>query len=238
MRKTAPALLLLLVAGHAAAQAPPAPRRAAPVVKVADVSGDPGTFIVVAATTDAPAVKWVLLDTGLSLFPPALLRDARTAVVIGTVPGRYRILAYSGNADGPSEPAVAVITVNGPPGPPPPPPPNPNDPFTAAVRAAYAAETSPTKSAAVAAWATVYSTAAGMLDGPNYAVSTVADLLRSLDAAKGAMAPGTLPQVDRAIAAELAAAFGTDRTKALDRPVAKAELLKISAALGGLKGGK
>jgi hypothetical protein len=100
-------ILLLLVA--AAAQAAP------PVVTVpAEVAGEVAAFVVVkAAVTDAKAVKFVPLDSGLSVFPSGLLSDPTVTVVVAQRAGRFRILCYSGNADGPSEPAVTTVVIGG-----------------------------------------------------------------------------------------------------------------------------
>lgn len=111
-------------------QAPPPP---GPVVNPAaslslpsTVTGDPGDFITVGATTNCPTVKWLTLDKGLKQFPSDLLKDTKTGVFLGSVPGSYRIAAYTSNAVGPSDPAICIVTINGaPPAPTPNPTPGP-----------------------------------------------------------------------------------------------------------------
>lgn len=103
-----------------------------------EVKVDPSTFTVVTVETDCPNVKWVLLDPGLSLIPPALLKDGKSAVLMGVKAGKYRILCYGAKGDAASEPAICTVIVGTPvpptpdpgPGPNPDPTPNPNpDPF-------------------------------------------------------------------------------------------------------------
>lgn len=91
----------------------------APALKLpAEVSGTPGQFIVVTAETEGKVVRWVPLDTGLSMIPVGLLKDSKTAVLMAPK-GRYRLLAFTAAGDEPSEPAVTVIVVDGAPPKPP-----------------------------------------------------------------------------------------------------------------------
>lgn len=75
------------------------------------VSGRPGSFIQVEAKTDCKNVEWVILDSGLELFPVNLLINTRTAVVTGQAPGVYRLLAYGAVGDVPTKPAITTITI-------------------------------------------------------------------------------------------------------------------------------
>jgi len=92
--------------------------------------GLPGDFITVQATTTGTVVKWVAIDQGLKVFPTQLLKDTRTAVVSSNTPGSFRLLAYTADASGPSDPAICTVTVLGAPTPPEPVPnpPTPSDP--------------------------------------------------------------------------------------------------------------
>lgn len=114
------ALLILLLLAAPLFAAPP-------VVKVpAEVRGEPAAFIVVRADTDAAAVKFYAVDPGLNVFPSGLLSDPYATVVTSARPGRFRLLAFSGNADGPSDPVEVLIVIGQPgPGPGPTPPPGP-----------------------------------------------------------------------------------------------------------------
>ena len=82
-----------------------------------NITGRPGSFIQVEAKTDCKVVEWVLLDSGLELFPVNLLANTKTAVVTSTTPGVYRLLAYGATGDIPSKPAIVTITIGTPPEP-------------------------------------------------------------------------------------------------------------------------
>lgn len=108
-------MAVLILAGIALA--------ADPVVKLPEtVKGDVGDFIEVKADTEGKIVRWYSSDKSLKLFPTALLKDTRSAVVIGKVPGRYPLLAWTAVGDVPSEPSVCWVVVGGDVPPPPVPP--------------------------------------------------------------------------------------------------------------------
>lgn len=88
---------------------------APPVVTVpAEVAGDVGQFVAVRATvTEAKVVKFVPLDSGLNVFPADLLSDKTATVVTAGKSGRYRVLCYSGNVDGPSDPVTVIVVIGG-----------------------------------------------------------------------------------------------------------------------------
>lgn len=113
---------------------------APPVVTVpAEVTGEVGSFVAVRATVkDGKAVKFVAVDAGLNLFPADLLADKTATVVTSAKAGRYRILVYSGNADGPSEPAMTTVVIgDGKPADPVKPPPAKPEPPVVAPAAVY-----------------------------------------------------------------------------------------------------
>ncbi len=102
------ALLWLLAAAVVAQAAPPV------VTLPPEVTGDVAAFVVVKATVkDGKSAKFVPIDSGLSVFPAGLLADPFATVVVGQKAGRYRILCYSGNADGPSEPVMVTVVIGG-----------------------------------------------------------------------------------------------------------------------------
>jgi hypothetical protein len=76
-----------------------------------EVKGKPGSFITIPATTDGSIVQWVVLDSGLELFPAELLASTRTAVVIAQSEGTYRLLAYTAKDNNPSQPTICRIIV-------------------------------------------------------------------------------------------------------------------------------
>lgn len=96
----------------------------------AEIPGEVSAFVVVRAKLEGEAkgVKYHPIDPGLSVFPSELLSDKTVTVVVAAKPGRYRVLAYSGNADGPSEPAVTTVVIGGAKPVPPPIDPPPTDP--------------------------------------------------------------------------------------------------------------
>jgi len=103
---------------------------APPVVTLpAEVPGEVAAFVLVKADVkEAKAVKFLPLDSGLSVFPSGLLNDPTVTVVVASKPGRYRVLAYAGNADGASEPATTTVVIGGAKPPPVDPNPTPTDP--------------------------------------------------------------------------------------------------------------
>lgn len=85
----------------------------APIVELdKEIHGSPRGFIVVTAKSNGPIVQWVALDPGLTLIPPQLLRDSKTAVLMADRPGKYRLLAYTALGDTPSAPTTTTIVVN------------------------------------------------------------------------------------------------------------------------------
>lgn len=88
---------------------------APPVVKVPDsVPGEVSAFVVVRAEVkDGKGAKFVPLDAGLSVFPPGLLSDPDVTVVVAAKAGKYRLLVYSGNQDGASDPAYTTVVIGG-----------------------------------------------------------------------------------------------------------------------------
>lgn len=105
-----PLALLAVCSAIAASQAAP------PVVTVpAEVHGDVGAFVAVRAeVTEATVVKFVPLDGGLNVFPADLLSDKTATVVTSAKGGRFKLLCYSGNADGPSEPVTVTVVIGTP----------------------------------------------------------------------------------------------------------------------------
>ena len=87
-----------------------------------EIHGMPGSFVSIPASSDSKSIQWVVLDSGLNLFPVELLKDTSTAVVTTTVPGKYRVLCYTAKGDTPSKPAFTTVTIGDLPEPPAPTP--------------------------------------------------------------------------------------------------------------------
>lgn len=202
------------------------------------ITGQPGAFIQVPATTTGAVVKWYAVDPGLNLFPVDLLKNTKTAVVVAPNAGSYRLLAYTSDASGPSDPAVCTITVVSPtpPVPPTPPtPPTPTDPFTQAVQAAYAKEASPDKAKQVAYLASVYQGAGSLLTQGMTAQVLFQQLSAAIHNPTLGIPAGSLPLVSQVIGNDEAIVFGTDPNKIIDINAAKVAFAKYAVALGGLK---
>lgn len=230
MRRTFVWLTLLLAAGPLWGQKVTLPK---------EVAADPGTFAVVKAETDCSSLRWVALDPGLSLMPPELLRDTRSAVVMAGKPGRYRLLAYGALKDQASEPAIVVVVVGQapPPGPDPGPGPGPVDPLTATLQAAYAGEADPAKAKQLEGLRAFYRQAQQTVATPS--ITTWGGLFGVMRSAAAAMElSGKLPAVQRTIQAELVKVLPTDAALPLDPPgrqLAANTFARIASALEGVK---
>ena len=97
------ALLFLLAATTMATAAPPT------VTAPEKVFGEVGDWVSVQVTTDGQGVKFVPLDAGLKLFPANKLKNANETLAFAARAGRYRVLVYTGGADGPSEPVIVTV---------------------------------------------------------------------------------------------------------------------------------
>jgi hypothetical protein len=90
-----------------------------------EIKGPVSGFIPVTAVTEGKAVKYVPLDAGLQVFPPGLLVNPKSTVVVAAKSGRYRLLCYSSVGDIPTDPVITTIVVGDQsPVPPPTPPDN------------------------------------------------------------------------------------------------------------------
>ena len=78
------------------------------------VLGQPGDFVTIQAKTTGTVVKWIAIDNGLRLIPAEMLKDSKTAIVISSNPGTYRLFAYTSDASGPSDPQMITVTIAGP----------------------------------------------------------------------------------------------------------------------------
>jgi hypothetical protein len=229
-----------------------------PTIKLpAEVRGEPGDWITVTAETNGKSVRWVPFAKELKLFPPGLLRESKTAVVVCNRPGRHRLLAYTAAGDEPSDPAIVVIVIEGPvpppppeppgptppgpspPGPTPPPtppiPPGPVDPLTQRLQAALAGDpgTVADKAKYAAALSGFYAAMAKHVGEGS--VATVGDLLSDYRAAIPSILPdGAIPATRKAAGAEVAVLAGDDTEKSID-PALRAKFVdlfnKLAAAL-------
>lgn len=204
-----------------------------------EVKGAPGEFISVAAISHG-SVTWYCPDPGLAVFPAAMLRDGKTAVVLAKAPGRYRLVAFAAHHGHLHGPGVCVVVVgNAPPPTPPGPgpvPPAPTDPIAKAITDAYAAETDPQKAPRVQLLAVFYDTAAkSTVSDP--AIADTSALLKTLQAARKSLLPDdAILTVRKAIETQLNAVLAKPAPlDAAKRAEVSGLFTKIGAALGGLK---
>lgn len=202
-----------------------------------EIHGLPGTFVSIPAVSDCKAIQWLVLDPGLHLFPVELLRDTSTAVVTTTVPGKYRILAYTAKGDVPSKPVITVVTIGDPPGPAPPPPtPEPEElgRLGRDLKAVYKALNEPGKQEKVIKLAALYKSLAKAVQGAG--IGTAGEVLTvAREAAAKVLNPSDLLEIRARLQSELQmSAFPLDPTVRLDEEMRKmmaAKFLEISLAL-------
>lgn len=190
------------------------------------VAGNAGDFITVKATLDASAksgvVKWVVIDKGIRLFPSELLKSTQTAIVIGSAPGQYRLLAYTATDAGPSDPVICIVMVGQGPIPPGPNPPTPTDPLYGKLKAAFDIDPDTTNRIEnTNKLAAVYRVAStGLANDPALTTyGVIHERLATLVASQ--LVPEHLRGVRRAIADELNATLGVTPTTAMDAALRK-----------------
>jgi len=193
------------------------------------ITGEPGSFITIKPSKlEGAKVRYVSLDSGLSVFPAELLTDPTATVVVGNKPGRYRVLGYTAKGDVPSLPAYTVVVIGSPgpapgPEPTPPPPPDDNDALALALRGIFGGHQDAEKAAKAAALAKVFRQGADLARDPD--VKTVGGLLGGLRAlARASLKPDDLRPLRDRIADE------ADRLLPLDPAVVLTDEHRTAAA--------
>ena len=137
----------------------------------AEVTGEVAAFVTVIAETNNKQVKFYPIDSGLSVFPAALLANQKATVVVAAKAGTYRLLAYTAAGDIPSEPQICKVVIGGgkpdnlPPTPIPPAPPTPDkDKLLDALIGIYGGLQEQDKEKHVKALAGIYRRAAATVD--------------------------------------------------------------------------
>lgn len=225
----------------------PAQQPAPPIVPLQlpkEVTGLRETPIDIIADTKGKAVRWRAVDPGIVLlWDLPDLRANKKAIVLGCRPGRYRVEAWSSINDEPT-PIVACTVIISEPNPPPLPPdpkpplPEPVDPLMAKFQTAYDADAAPpaAKKGQLVLMIGLYQAMAE--HAGDKTIKSTGDLLSDYKATAGkVLLPGLLVELRRVIAAEIAAAFGTDSIALDDATRKKAidHFDKIAKALGGVK---
>ena len=252
--RLAASVLLLIIVGVAAfapptrqpavvqAQSKPAPMAAAKagaasIAVPAEVRGLAGDFVRIQADT-AGQVQWYAPDAGLAVFPPDLLRDSRTAVVIARTNGRYRLVAWTAAGDVPSPPAVCVVVIGDapPPGPEPGPNPGPVDPLVETFRLAFLSDgAGPDNVRALAHLVEVYRQ--GAAKARDSSVTTAAQFQAILGATARAVIGESIINTRRAVWAEIVKVLPSETT-ALDaatRDKLAAAMERVAKALEEVK---
>lgn len=189
------------------------------------IAGAPGEFVLVRPETAGKVVRYVGLDSGLSVFPSGQLADQKATVVIAVNPGKYRLLAYTAQGDIPSPPIIIQIVIGNGPGP------MPVDPLADSLRAIYGAIQEPNRADTVAKLAMVY-----RKFSQGFTANRLNDLFRQMKSeTAGIKGCDTLRE---RLADHLDIALGTDGTATLGPELTskiKAEFSRIAGILEGLK---
>ena len=207
---------------------------------------NPGRLLRIPATTTGPAVKWQLCQVDQADLIP-LSGDGKLALFTAATPGVYRVFAWTGDATGPSDAAVCLVTVGNPSPPaptptpiPPTPTPGPANPFSAALQAAWTSETSPTRDQERANLASFYRWAATASSNPtNTTWGNLTDAMGQLATATAIR--GKLLYTQKAIQPLLVSILPTDPSKTLDqagRDLARKTFLQVADALDRVQGRK
>lgn len=128
---------------------------AEPVVKLPkEVKVAPGRLVKLKAETENKYVLWLMYSDDADLIPS---ESTKSAIFSSPVPGVYKIIAITAEADIISEPAICNVIVGE--GPTPPDPVLPTDPFFKALKEAYDKEPSSDKAHKKDVLMNVYKTA-------------------------------------------------------------------------------
>lgn len=196
-----------------------------------DLTVKPGRLLKIEATSAGKSIRWVNTSEDADLI---VSESGRWAIFSSTVPGVYKVFAWTAQADTASEASICAILVGDPS--PQPNPPAPDDALRNAIKAIYGADGSPNKKAykesLQALWAEVAKKASD-LD-----ILYTGELFSIAKASSAKiLPPGALLPIREKIAADLNANLPTDPQTELTVEIrAKAAKLfnRYSDILGGL----
>ena len=195
----------------------------------AEVKGEPAAFITVLAETQGKSVKFFPLDTGLSVFPAALLANPKATVVTAAQPGRYKLLAYTAVGESLSDPVICTVVIGGsvplPPGP-------VDDPLATALAGMYGGLQEVGKAQTVLSLAKVFRS----VDPAKFA--DIGGLYAALTAAGSTIPKESCRPLRERIGDHLAGVLGDDPAKPLTddlRAKARAELARVATILEKLQ---
>jgi hypothetical protein len=104
----------------------------------ANLAVQPGVMTRVVAETKGTSVKFVSLDKELQLADSTWLSDPKSAILVATKPGKYKVLAYTAHENNPSNPVFMEVSVAESA------PPVPNE-LLETMKSVFGADSSPTK---------------------------------------------------------------------------------------------
>lgn len=169
------------------------------------VYGFEGQFISVDAEAIGP-VKWYPLDPGLSIVPSDELRNQKRLLATGKA-GTYRVIAWTSDKDGPSDPTEVTIVIK-----PRDNPPTPSDPLTRTLGEALGRESNKSTFKALVP---MYADAAAKLRG-NSAPETSLDLFNMVvELRRNSEVKDTMPEVRKVVNAMVGNLLGTDTARVL-----------------------
>lgn len=203
----------------------------------AEIKGEPNQFITIIADTPGEIVRFVALDSGLSVFPADLLANKKATVVTGPA-GRYRILAYSAVGGKPTEPATTTIIIGNAPNPPfnppgPQPKPNSMKELEGALQAIYGALNETGRETQTKLLASIYRQGANDLARH----TNIADVYNGLQAqAAVKLQPRSIIEIRKTIAADMRERFGDKAEQALTDDLRRALAEYFNGLAGILEG--
>jgi len=219
MRRLSATLLLFAVSAAIAALPPDVIELPAPAPgKWAEVKATPGRILRLSATGPA---KWLLVDDQAADLE--VCGDGKRANFAAPRPGRYRLIVTADKGE-PSR--VVVVVGDAPPEPDPPPPPKP-DALKKKLQEAYVVDKG--EAADARQLAALYRQAVKL--AADKTIPTTKELLRRVRVAgESLVEPGTLSEVRKVVAGELAVVLGAPS----DDPITDGQRLAAAAVFGKL----
>lgn len=219
-----------------------------PLTIASEFTGNPMEPLTLSCEA-AGMVRWRVVDPGLVLMVDG---TTKKPVCIACKQATYRVECWTAVGGQPTDIYSTMVTIGNPsppkpppppdppkPDPPKPPPPAPVDPLTAKFQAAYDAETNGGAAKKKAALGLLIGLMEAMAEhAKKPGITNLADLLADYrTVASEMLLPDSLVGIRQLIAAEVAAAFGTDSVTLDDATRAKAVALwtRLAKALAGVK---
>lgn len=189
------------------------------------VAAEPCAFVVLTAQAEG-AVRWYVIDQGLTLLPREHTAGDKTLVVMARQPGVYRVLAYSAKGDIPGPPAVCRVVISGD-------GPGPQDPtpttFAGRLATAYRADGSLMGASQLVK---VWRDAAVLVEAKE--IATTAELFAAIKSVEAQTLGAALPKTRQVVWDEIAAAYPENYI--LTTPFRESVQTKLTAVVTALEG--